>query len=178
MTRLTPRHRLEFLAAALTGLLALLPPAALARSSDREQPLDVIADGLDGPIAQSGDTELRNVVITQGSLRIDAARAVVTRRDGEVTRVLLTGTPAALQQENDDGRMMRAQARRIDYDTGSEQVVLSGAVRIEQGRDLFRGERVNYDTRSGHITGDGGQGGRIHLTIQPKRPPESTPKDG
>src|SRR5690606_28102636 len=104
----------------------------------------------------------------QGSLRIEARRATVSRDDGEVTRVVLEGAPASLQQENDDGVLMKAQAGRIHYDTTSETVVLSGAVRIDQGRDTFRGERVRYDTRNGRITGDGGDGGRIHLTIQPK----------
>lgn len=168
MIHRTPNQRPEFVLAALLGAVLLFPSLGLARSSDRDQMLDIRADGLDGPIAQTGDTELRNVVITQGSLRIDAVKAVISRRDGDVTRVVLTGTPAALQQENDDGQLMKAKARRIDYDTHSEKVVLTGAVEIEQGRDTFRGERVDYDTRNGHITGDGGQGGRIQLTIQPK----------
>ncbi|MCX7563612.1 lipopolysaccharide transport periplasmic protein LptA [Xanthomonadaceae bacterium XH05] len=141
---------------------------AFARSTDRDQPLEVYGSGLDGPISQNGDTLLTDVVITQGSLRIEARRATVSRDDGEVTRVVLEGAPASLQQENDDGVLMKAQAGRIHYDTTSETVVLSGAVRIDQGRDTFRGERVRYDTRNGRITGDGGDGGRIHLTIQPK----------
>ena len=154
----------------LLGLLAglLFVGNAFARSTDRDQELDVRAGGLDGPISQSGITRLTDVIITQGSLRIAAANADVTRDDGEVTKVVLQGQPASLQQENDDGMLMKAQANRIDYDTNTETVVLTGAVRIDQGRDVFRGERVRYDTRNGRITGDGGEGGRIHLTIQPK----------
>ncbi len=154
----------------LIGLLAglLFAVNAFARSTDRDQELKVNAGGLDGPISQSGDTLLTDVVITQGSLRIEAGRATVSRNDGEVTKVVLQGEPASLQQENDDGVLMKARAHRIDYDTGTETVVLTGSVRIDQGRDVFRGERVRYDTRNGRITGDGGQGGRIELTIQPK----------
>ena len=156
----------RLLACLLAGLLCA--GNTFARSTDRDQELKVDAGGLDGPISQSGDTLLTDVIITQGSLRIEAARATVSRDDGEVTKVVLQGEPASLQQENDDGVLMKAQARRIDYDTHIETVVLTGAVRIDQGRDVFRGERVRYDTRNGRITGDGGQGGRIELTIQPK----------
>ena len=154
----------------LIGLLAglLFAGNASARSTDRDQALDVRAGGLDGPISQSGDTLLTDVIITQGTLRIEAAHAAVTRDNGEVTKVVLQGQPAALQQENDEGVLMKAQAHRIDYDINTETVVLTGSVRIDQGRDVFRGERVRYDTRSARITGDGGEGGRIQLTIQPK----------
>lgn len=167
MTLLFRYHALK---RALVILLAclMLPGLVAARSSDRDQPLDVRAGGLDGPVSQNGDTILTDVTIIQGSLKIDAQRATVSRRDGEVTRVLLEGAPASLQQENDNGQLMKAQARLIDYDTSSESVLLTGAVVIHQGRDEFRGERVRYDTRQGHILGEGGADGRIQLTIHPK----------
>ena len=140
----------------------------MAHSTDREQPLQVNAGGLDGPVSQNGETVLTDVIITQGTLRIEARRASVRRSDGEVTRVVLEGAPASLQQKNDDGQLMQAQAHNIDYDTSSEIVLLTGTVQIHQGRDEFRGERVRYDTRNGRITSDGGTDGRIQLTIHPK----------
>lgn len=144
---------------------------ATARSTDRDQPLEVDAQGLEGLIDPDGDTVLTEVTITQGSLRIQARRATLTRSDGEVTRVVLEGNPASLQQENDAGQQMQAKAHRIEYDTTSEMVLLIGSVRINQGRDEFRGEQVRYDTRRGHIAGEGGAGGRVQLTIHPKNHP-------
>lgn len=149
--------------------LALACPAAWARSDDRDQPLSFDAKGADAVLQSDGESRFTEVTITQGTLRIQAAQAAVTQSQGEVTRVVLQGEPASLQQEGDDGVLMRAQAQRIDYDTATEVVVLTGRVQIDQGRDTFRAERVRYDTRNGHISGDGGPGdGRIHLTIQPK----------
>ena len=77
----------------LLGLLTgtMFTGTALARSTDRDQQLDVRAGGLDGPISQNGVTRLTDVIITQGSLRIEAANADVTRDDGEVTQVVLQG---------------------------------------------------------------------------------------
>ena len=164
LLRLRAIERLALMAACL----ALFAPPALSRSDDRDKPLDVQAGGLDGVMTQDGETHFTDLTITQGSLRIDAAHATVTRAAGEMTRVLLTGSPASLQQENDTGQLMRARAQQIVYDADSEIVVLTGNVQVEQGRDTFRGEQVRYDTRSGHIQGDGGQGGRIHQTIQPR----------
>ena len=162
------RHRVLDRSLATLLICLLFSSVAAARSSDRDQALDVRAGGLDGPISQDGDTVLTDVTIIQGSLKIDALRATVSRSDGEVTRVLLEGSPASLQQENDSGQMMKANAKLIDYDTNSESILLTGSVLINQGRDEFRGERVRYDTRQGRILGEGGSDGRIQLTIHPK----------
>ena len=167
MRRHIRRPRIETIT--LLVILGLLAGGDVAaHSKDREAELSLKAGGLDGPIQSNGDTILTDASISQGTLKIEAARATVTRKDSEVTRVVLEGKPATLQLENDDGVLMRAQAQRIDYDTDKETVLLTGEVFISQGRDEFRGERVNYDTRNGRITGTGGVGGRIELIIHPK----------
>ncbi|HPA00971.1 MAG TPA: lipopolysaccharide transport periplasmic protein LptA [Chiayiivirga sp.] len=171
MTPPRRNHAAERLAL-LALSLVLACPAAWSRSTDRDQALSFDAKGADAVLQNNGESRFSDVTITQGTLEIRAATAVVTKNDGEVTRVVLEGEPASLQQENDAGERMRAQARRIEYDTATEVVVLTGAVRIDQNRDTFRAERVRYDTRNGQISGDGGPGdGRIHLTIQPKTKP-------
>ena len=73
-----PRHPITEML--LLGLLTgtMFAGTALARSTDRDQQLDVRAGGLDGPISQNGVTRLTDVIITQGSLRIEAANADVT----------------------------------------------------------------------------------------------------
>ncbi len=168
MPPLFPTRILEITCLALASSLLLVSLDSSARSTDREQELMVNAGGLDGMIDPDGDTILTEVTIQQGSLRIEAGRATVTRKAGDVTRVLLEGSPASLQQENDDGQLMRAQAQRIEYGTNDETVLLVGAVHINQGRDEFRGEQVRYDTRNGRITGEGGTNNRIQLIIHPK----------
>lgn len=156
-------------------LMLCLPAFALARSTDRNAEMQVDATGLDTILTDDGETRLSGVTIAQGTLRIEAANATVTRAKGEITRILLEGTPAKLQQENDNGELMRARARRIDHDPVSETIVLTGAVEVDQGSDTLRGERLTYDTKSGRLTAAGGAGdGKVRMTIKPK---PSTPSE-
>jgi lipopolysaccharide export system protein LptA len=156
-------------------LMLCLPALAQARSTDRDAEMQIDATGLDTFLTDDGETRLTGVTIAQGTLKIEAADATVTRAKGEITRILLEGTPAKLQQQNDNGELMRAHARRIDHDPVGEMIVLTGAVEVDQGSDTLRGEKLTYDTKSGRLTAAGGAGdGKVRMTIKPK---PSTPSD-
>jgi lipopolysaccharide export system protein LptA len=173
----------------LPALLALVLCASFvqARESDREQPMEIEADYqktvLETGSGKGGVTELRgNVRMTQGSLKIQAARATLyqhpgTARDaqgndigGTVARVLLTGKRAHLEERQDNGgALIRADADTIDYDADTGIARLSGDVEVvQQGRGEFSGPQMVYNTRTGEIESDAGNGGRVRLTIQPK----------
>ena len=161
----------------LVALLLALPLAASARETDRQQPMSVAADNTDTILTEDGDSVLSgNVAITQGTLRIGAGKATISRKAGEVVRVVLEGRPATMQQENDEGSLMKARGNRIEYDVGAETVQLSGNVEVDQAGDNLRGERIVYDLKNGRLSGsgDGSEGGRIRMTIQPR--PESAEK--
>jgi lipopolysaccharide export system protein LptA len=133
--------------------------------------MSIAADDTDAVLTEDGESRLTgNVLITQGTLRIGADAATISRSGGDVVRVVFEGRPAQLQQENDNGALMKAQARRIDYDVPAENVVLTGAVAVDQAGDTLRGERISYDLKSGRLkaAGDGSDDGRIRMTIQPR----------
>lgn len=162
-------------------LILLLPiqmlaaPAALALKSDREQAVDLTADQLDGVIADDGSTRIwGNVVITQGSLKIQSAEAVVERRKGALVHATLSGELASVEQALDGGGTMRSVARKIEYDITDQVLLLTGAVVVQQPEGELRGERIRYDIESGHLEG-GGEGGRINLKIPPA-PAKPKPK--
>jgi lipopolysaccharide export system protein LptA len=159
---------LRALGLGLALALAALPAAALKR--DRDQPMDIQADALETRIDEGRATLTGNVLITQGTMRVSAARAVVSQDERQrVKRAVLEGQPATLGQDLDDGGRLDARARVIDYDVASGIVVLTGAVEIDQPRGSLRGERVTYDLNTGQLTG-GGEGvpGRVSLRINPK----------
>ena len=78
---------------ALAFLLAALAPAALAEKADREKEIQVLADRLSADDTKREAVYEGNVVVTQGTLRVAAARIVV-REDAEGYRSFVaTGTP-------------------------------------------------------------------------------------
>lgn len=159
----------ESLLLALASLV--LATAVAARESDRQQAMDLQAEDGNATLAEDGDSTFSgNVAITQGTLKIAAGNMVITRKAGAVARVVFEGQPATMQQENDNGALMRAQANRIEYDVDAETVVLTGNVEVDQAGDQLRGQRITYDLKNGRMNaaGEGAGDGRIRMTIQPR----------
>jgi lipopolysaccharide export system protein LptA len=155
---------------ALALAALLVAPAVGALQSDRTQPMDIRAERWEAVLAETGDARLSGgVEIVQGTLRAESNLATISRVQGEVRRAVLEGQPARLQQQMDEGGLMRANARSIDYDLSSEVIVLTGDVVVNQPRGELRGERIVYDLKTGRLDAGGGEGGRIHMRIEPRQ---------
>ena len=156
--------------ASLLLILLLMPAAAIAQvfDSDRDQPMDVDADHLDGEMSDNSVSRLiGNVVIRQGGLDVRADLAIITTRDGEIAKVELEGEPVNMQLTDRNGELTKGRANRVEYRLTDEVVVFTDQVFIEQPRGNVRGERIVYNLSTGRIDG-GGDGSRIQLRIQPK----------
>lgn len=150
----------------LAALVAATP--ALAKSSDRQQPMDISADSTDAVMEDNGMSVLKgNVSIRQGTLEVNADRAEVHRVAGDIQRIVLTGAPARLKQVSDAGEAMEAEARQVTYTLSEDIMLLSGAVQVRQPRGTLSGETVRYDIGTGRLNG-GGDGQRVNMRILPK----------
>ena len=149
-------------------LSVLLSGPSLAKNTDRTQPMDISADNSDFELTDSGSSTIKgNVVISQGTLLINADNAVIVRVNGEISKITLSGNPARMQQMNDNGELMKASAKSIVYLISTEQIFLLGNVIIDQTRGSMRGESIRYDTRTGRLHA-GGDGTRIQMRLEPK----------
>lgn len=170
-------------AAPLAMLLALAAAAtgapAWALEADRDQPMEIAANSSDINLESGVHLLTGSVEIRQGSLLIQAASGEVHQpgQGAEVTRVVLDGEPATLEQALDNAAgQMRASARRIDYDRAGDTVVMTGGVRIEEPRGTLTGERVTYNIAQGRIQGQSsGEDGRVRFVIPP-RPAQAAPE--
>jgi lipopolysaccharide export system protein LptA len=146
----------------------LLSAQCFAKSTDRDQPMDLSADHSDFELTDNGSSSIKgNVTISQGSLIINADTAVILRVNGDITRVTLTGNPASMQQMNDNGELLKARAKDIVYYISTEQINLVGNVIIDQSRGSMRGDSIKYDIKTGRLQG-GGDGTRIQMRLEPK----------
>ena len=150
-----------------TGLLA--PPPAVALKSDRQQPLDVNADASDGTLGDGTSTLRGNVVIRQGTLLIKAETASVTKVDGRVRKVELSGAPVHLQQEIEEQGLVVAEASNVEYEVASGIVILTGNADVEHPQYRVSGEMLRYDMNAQHFQGSGGdENGRIRIQLDPE----------
>lgn len=152
----------------LLAVLLAAPVAAHAKSTDRNQPMEILSDSQDCNLADDGKCLFKgNVVITQGTLKIKAATADVIRKGGEIVQVVLTGKPARMNQTMDDGSPMEAIADRLEYDVPNEVITLIGNYTVTSPRGTNSGQRMVYNTRTGQMQG-GGDGTRVRTVLQPR----------
>lgn len=135
------------------------------------------AQRFDGKYApNSTATFYGKVVITQGTMKVTGDKAVV-HFDGDqnVDHVLITGTPAHIQEMDDSGNLMLGHASQLDYDNNSGIAILTGHAFIQQkGRGEAHGDKLTYNTQTSEMTGVSGNDGRVHMTFIPKPRPQAT----
>ncbi|NII11522.1 lipopolysaccharide transport periplasmic protein LptA [Oleiagrimonas sp. C23AA] len=161
----------------LAALLALAPAGAMAKQGDRNQPVNVNANRFDGKNQPNTTTHLfTNVVITQGTLKVTGDKADIhLGADTSVDHAIVTGSPAHLQQEDDNGNLMTAHATKIDYNVSTGIAVLTGNAHVDQkGRGKASGDRLVYNTKTSGMSGESRGDNRVHLVFQPKHPAAST----
>ena len=154
----------------LAALAAAFPVASvLARSSDRQKPMDIEAGRQSGTLTGDSVNQLSGGVhITQGSLDITSSAATITLAGADPTRAVFTGGPVALKQELDDGTPMSARADNVDYNLKTEIVVFTGNVSITNPRGSLSGQRVVYNLKTGNVESGGEGAGKVKVRILPK----------
>ena len=163
------RNARRALLSALVVVAVALPAAAWARSTDRNQPMDIKAGRQEGTLDGNSVNVLSGgVAITQGTLDIQAARADIHQRGGDVVRAVLTGNQAVLKQQMDDGTWMTARADRIDYDMNTDVIVLTGNYTVNTARGSTSGQKMTYDLKTGRVESGGEGNGPVTLRILPK----------
>ncbi len=132
------------LVALLVGLL--LPASApQALPEDRLQAIEITAAHAErnerkGYTVYSGD-----VVLVQGSLRIEADRLTIYHDQVAADRIIAQGAPARLRQRPTlDKPFVTARAQRIVYEKSNELVLLRFDARIEQEGAIVTGESISY----------------------------------
>jgi lipopolysaccharide export system protein LptA len=169
----------------LLAVLLFASPAVLALKSDRQQQLLINADTTEGTLGDGTAVLRGNVEIHQGSILVRADQAEVEKVDGRVRLVLLTGTPALLQQEIEKEGLVSATAQTISYQVGPGILTLTGAADVNHPQYHISGDVLIYDLNLQHFQGSGGDGnGRIRIELAPevvpeiKLTPEEKPADG
>lgn len=165
--------------AVLPGLCLLLACSPLhALKTDRQQPLDVNADSTDGTLGDGMATLQGNVEIRQGTLFIKADIANVSKLEGRVNHIELTGRPVHLQQEIETEGLVTAEAANISYEVATGIVTLTGAADVLHPQYHISGEKLIYDMNLQHFQGSGGEeNGRIQIRLDPEVLPDNLPNN-
>lgn len=154
-----------------SALLLMMSSSTFALQSDREQPINIVADTSEVD-AKTGYTRITGgVVITQGSLNVNADEARVYVVDGKVNRVELDGRPATWKQQLDNGEDMNARALHIDYKVPVGIIELTGDALVNHPQGKISGASLLYELDTEKLRGFSKQNSndneRIQITIEP-----------
>ena len=175
------RFALPVLLPAVAIAAALGMAVARAERADRNQPLTIEADRSSTvDLARKVVVFNGNVVITQGTMRIEADRVEVSETPQGFRSATATGAagkPATFRQKRDGvDETIEGRAERIDYDSAADTVRLSGNAMMRRLRggtpaDEVTGQLITYDNGAQLFSVDGGAAaggsGRIRAVLTP-----------
>jgi lipopolysaccharide export system protein LptA len=141
-----------------------------ALSSDKDQPIELEADGVELDEGRGVSVYRGNVVLNQGTMRLNADRLTVTHTGTRPTKIVAEGRPVRFRQLPDDSKeFVYGRAQRAEYSVDSEELVLIGDARLEQGKDSFQSDRIVYNRIKSRIKAGAAAEGkeRVKITITP-----------
>ncbi|WP_300428033.1 lipopolysaccharide transport periplasmic protein LptA [Thalassolituus sp.] len=168
----------------LLAALACLPVLSNALQQDWQQEMTILSDRAEidrraGTVIYEG-----NVVLTQGTLKIEAERLLILRDGDVLEKAVAEGSPARYEQEIEPGKpVTHAHGNRIDYYTADRRITLRGDAELEQDGNVFSGDTITYDMNTETVKASGNKAnenigqttedGRIKVVIQPQKAPET-----
>lgn len=146
--------------------LCLACQPVLAERADRNKPIHVEANRLTMDDDQRVQVLEGKVLLTQGTLRIESDKLVITEDAEGFQKGVATGGPKgkATFRQKREGKTdyVEGEAERIEYDTRTEVVELFQKSRVKSGQDLVKGEYIWYDSVSEKYTANAALPGSVH----------------
>lgn len=162
----------------------LLSSLAFAETADRDKPIRVIADSATASQKDKNNkTTLleRNVKFIQGTLEVNADRAIINEDAAGNQIITATGNQVVFHQKLDgDEGWMDGKSDKLIYNTSKSEARLIGHAWLKKATDEARGEEIVYNTDAANWTVTGGPAsgtreGKVEFVIQPKKKPAPLP---
>ena len=123
-----------------------LPAGARAEKADREKVINVVADKLTADDQNSISTFEGSVVITQGTMRVTAARVVVTEDTEGFKRYVASGAPVTFRQKREKADdFIEGNAERAEFDDRTEILKLFNRAKMKSPQGEVNGDFISYD---------------------------------
>ncbi|PIE47036.1 MAG: lipopolysaccharide transport periplasmic protein LptA [Gammaproteobacteria bacterium] len=151
------------------GLLAVTTTSSIALPSDASQPVRLLADKATYRASTGVTTYSGNVIITQGTLKMRSSDIVVNlSKKGGISSAIARGHPATIQQiVTKEKGMAKGQANKIEYNSVTGIITLTGNAKLSQNGASFSGNVLRYSLKAGDVEATGGSGRRVELVFPP-----------
>ncbi|HEY3982997.1 lipopolysaccharide ABC transporter substrate-binding protein LptA [Cedecea sp.] len=155
----------------LLGTLFAAPWSAWALTGDTDQPIHIESDQQSLDMQGNVVTFTGNVVVTQGSIKINADKVVVTRPGGEQGKEVIDGygNPATFYQMQDSGKPVKGHASTMHYELANDFVVLTGNAYLEQLDSNITGDKITYLVKEQKMQAFSEKGKRVTTILVPSQ---------
>jgi lipopolysaccharide export system protein LptA len=153
-----PLLRLPFrrFAAAAAIVAAFNIPPASAEQADREKPINYQADTGDVNVQTKVGTLIGNVILTQGTLRIQADKIVFHQNPDSSVSATAWGNPITFREKRDNvDEYYEGVAQRAEYDGQKRFLELFDRALLRKGTDEIRSNYISYDAATEFFKAEG-----------------------
>ncbi|MDH2924104.1 lipopolysaccharide export system protein LptA [Nicoletella semolina] len=148
-------------------VLSTFSGAIYALKSDTSQPINVHSGSQSLDIEKNIVTFSDNVLITQGSIKINAAKVVIIRQEGKKEKIEAMGSPVIFEQTLDDGKRVEGRANQISYDLGAEFLTLTGRAELKQLDSFIQAEKITYSVKKQQLNATSSNKSRVKTVLMP-----------
>lgn len=163
-------NKLSLKLALVASLLAASLPAT-ALTGDTDQPIHIESDQQSLDMQGNVVTFTGNVVVTQGSIKINADKVVVTRPADQKGKEVIDGygNPATFYQMQDNGKPVKGRASKMHYELANDFVVLTGNAYLEQLDSNIKGDKITYLVKEQKMQAFSDKGKRVTTVLVPSQ---------
>ena len=164
---------LSLLIKLLAVMWALFPITlwAAAFSANSSDPIKIQSDQAELDEQNGRSTYIGDVVITQGSTILTSDKVIVYTDKSGLTKLEAFGSPAKFTHHQEGEPLpTHAYGNKITYTRSDEKLVLVDSAKLEQGKNTFRGTKIEYNTVTRVVTAQGGeaQSQRVEIIVHPQ----------
>ena len=155
-----------------------------ALPDDRNQPIHITSDTAEVDDKSGLSIYRGKVKIVQGTINIIADQVTIHSDNQGIIKLVAIGSPAHFQQLPEaDKTIMHAFGNTVEYFFSEERIELKKQAKLAQEKNVFTGDRIDYDIKRRVVNAYGDQQPdssptqRVKLIIQPNKTNNPVIKD-
>lgn len=153
-------------------VLSMMPLSAEPKVKVKAEPINIDADNAKVLEKEGKSIYSGNVVLIQGTAKVTADKITVLSKDGKLSKIIAEGNPVTYHQANQPKAAdLKGEAKRVEYYAFEKRIVLLNNAKLTQGKNIFSGNRIEYNAASEVVTASQSKTGdeRVRVTIQPEK---------
>lgn len=155
-------------------LITVAWQATSALESDQAQPVYLEADQVEIDESKGISHYQGNVIISQGSMKLQADQMWIYRHKGRTEKIVATGNPTRFQQRmvspGGSEADVTGRANKAELDLLTNELLLLGNALLQQGPNRFESDRIQFIRDQSLIKAGSKKDGqsRVKAVIEPK----------